>query len=101
MKTQQEKEIRESLEEMFFDYHIRGCELVNEKANAVCDASKAQDIGSIMQIIQGVEKDMYLKIKNLLYEVMEDTNYSTSTKSIFKARLDVLLSPTPSQGGKE
>ena len=39
------------IEKIFFDYHIRGCELADEKSNRICEQRKQQDIKEITALI--------------------------------------------------
>ena len=44
-------ELREKIEEIFFDYHMRGCKLADEKTNKMCEQNKQEDIKTILALI--------------------------------------------------
>ena len=46
-----DKVMKAEIEEIFFDYHIRGCELADEKSNRICEQRKQQDIKEITALI--------------------------------------------------
>ena len=46
------KEFSEKLVEIFFDYHIRGCGLADDKTNIICTNSKEIDIKELILSLQ-------------------------------------------------
>ena len=45
------------LDEWLFDYHIRGCEIGNKKANEICDLNKQQLKSFISQLLSQLSSD--------------------------------------------
>jgi len=44
--------LKDKLEELFFDYHIRGCKPGDEISNKICDENKEQTIKEIITLFK-------------------------------------------------
>ena len=44
-------DIREKIKEIFFDYHIRGCQLVDKRSNDICNENKDIAVNQLLELV--------------------------------------------------
>jgi len=46
------KKLKKDLEEIFYDYHIRGCKIGDRVSNRICDKAKERTIEQILTLVK-------------------------------------------------
>ncbi len=77
---------KKRLEEIFFNYHIRGCKLSDKKSNEICNISKEDDIKTILK--EFVHKDNLPKKIDIVTVIVDElVRYRTDERFKFNARM--------------
>jgi hypothetical protein len=77
-----DKIMKAEIEKIFFDYHIRGCELADEKSNKICEQRKQQDIKEITALIIKWLERKKLKLINENNPMLTDNPFENSLREL-------------------
>lgn len=82
--------LQETLEELFFDYHVRGCMFADKKTNKMCNELKNKDIERILQLVASYMEET---IQNCKFCPCDEHNCIVDRRE--RTRLSLLI-----KGGK-